>query len=65
MKKNSKVGDVRIADSYDIVIVGASISGAYFSLKMAEQGYSVLAIEKSSAEKLSTGYDISISPMRT
>ncbi len=58
MKKNSKVGDVRIADSYDIVIVGASSSGAYFARKMADQGYSVLAIEKSSAEKLSTGYDI-------
>ena len=58
MKKNSKVGDVRIADSYDIVIVGASSSGAYFARKMAEQGYSVLAIEKNSAEKLSTGYDI-------
>ena len=46
MKKNSKVGDVRIADSYDIVIVGASSSGAYFARKMAEQGYSVLAIRR-------------------
>ena len=58
MRKKETVRDVRIADSYDIVIVGASSSGAYFARKMAEQGYSVLAIEKSSAEKLSTGYDI-------
>ncbi len=44
MSKKVKTGDVRIADSYDIVIVGASSSGAYFARKMAEQGYSVLAI---------------------
>ena len=58
MKKTTKVGDVRIADSYDIVIVGASSSGAYFARKMAEQGFSVLVIEKSSRENLSMGYDI-------
>ena len=58
MSKKVKAGGKHIADAYDIVIVGASSSGAYFARKMAEQGYSVLAIEKNSAEKLSTGYDI-------
>lgn len=47
-----------IQKQYDVVIVGASSSGAYMARKMAEQGCSVLAIEKSSAEKLGTGYDI-------
>ena len=30
MRKKETVRDVHIADSYDIVIVGASSSGAYF-----------------------------------
>lgn len=58
MSKKVKAGGKHIADAYDIVIVGASSSGAYFARKMAEQGASVLVIEKASRESLSTGYDI-------
>ncbi|MBQ5580932.1 MAG: hypothetical protein IIT43_06720, partial [Clostridia bacterium] len=58
MSKKVKAGGKHISDAYDIVIVGASSSGAYFARKMAEQGASVLVIEKASRESLSTGYDI-------
>lgn len=47
-----------IRKNYDVVIVGASSSGAYFARKMAEQGFSILVIEKSSRVNLSMGYDI-------
>ena len=59
MKKKTK-GAARPAlkDAYDVVIVGASSSGAYCARRMAEQGFSVLVIEASSRENLSRGYDI-------
>lgn len=44
--------------NYDIVIVGASTAGSYFARRMAEKGFSVLAVEKSSKEKISPEYDI-------
>ncbi len=44
--------------NYDIVIVGASTAGSYFAQRMAEKGFSVLAVEKSSKEKISPDYDI-------
>lgn len=47
-----------IQKAYDVVIVGASSSGAYLARRMAEQGFSVLVIEKCSRENLSRGYDI-------
>lgn len=43
---------------YDIVIVGASTAGSYFARKMAEKGFSVLAIDKNSREKISPEYDV-------
>lgn len=43
---------------YDVVIVGASTAGSYFARRMAEKGFSVLAIDKSSKEKISPDYDI-------
>ena len=45
-------------NKYDIVIVGASTAGSYYARKMAEKGYSVLMIDKSSREKISPEYDI-------
>lgn len=44
--------------NYDIVIVGASTAGSYFARRMAEKGFSVLVIDKSSKEKISPDYDI-------
>ncbi len=44
--------------NYDIVIVGASTAGSYFARRMAEKGFSVLAVEKNSKEKISPEYDI-------
>ena len=44
--------------NYDIVVVGASTAGSYFARKMAEKGYSVLMIDKSSRDKISPEYDI-------
>ena len=43
---------------YDVVIVGAATSGAYFARKMAKKGYKVKMIEKLSEEKLGTRMDI-------
>lgn len=45
-------------EKYDVIIVGAASSGAYFAQKMAEKGYSVKIIEKDSEEKVGTKYDI-------
>ncbi len=45
-------------NNYDIVIVGASTAGSYFARKMAEKGFSVLAIDKNSREKISPEYDV-------
>lgn len=44
--------------NYDIIIVGASTAGSYFARRMAEKGFSVLVIDKSSREKISPDYDI-------
>ena len=43
---------------YDVVIVGAATSGAYFARKMSKKGYKVKMIEKLSEEKLGTRMDI-------
>lgn len=43
---------------YDVVIIGAATSGVYFARKMAKRGFSVKVIEKLSAEKTGTKYDI-------
>lgn len=43
---------------YDILIAGASTTGAWFAKKMAEQGHSVLVIEKQKPDKVSREYDI-------
>lgn len=43
---------------YDIVIVGASTAGSYFARRMAERGFSVLAIDRSTKERISPDYDI-------
>lgn len=43
---------------YDIIVCGASTTGAYFATKMAENGHSVLMIEKQKAENVSREYDI-------
>lgn len=45
-------------ENFDIVIVGASTAGSYFARRMAERGFSVLAIEKSPKETISPTYDI-------
>ena len=43
---------------YDIVIAGASTTGAWFAKKMAAEGHSVLVIEKQKPENVSREYDI-------
>ncbi len=45
-------------EKFDILIAGASTTGAWFAKKMAEQGHSVLVIEKQEAENVSREYDI-------
>ncbi len=43
---------------YDVVIIGGSTAGCYFADKMAQNGFKVLVIEKSSREKVSPEYDV-------
>ena len=43
---------------YDVVIIGAATSGAYFARKMAKKGYKVKMLERLSPEKLGTRMDI-------
>ncbi len=43
---------------YDVIIAGASTTGSWFARKMAERGFRVLVIEKSSRENISRNYDI-------
>ncbi len=43
---------------YDVIVCGASTTGAYFAWKMAEKGHSVLMLEKEKAEDVSRAYDI-------
>lgn len=43
---------------YDVLVVGASTTGCWFAHKMAEQGFSVLVIEKQKADKVSREYDV-------
>lgn len=43
---------------YDILVAGASTTGAWFAKKMAEQGHSVLVIEKQKPDNVSREYDI-------
>ncbi len=45
-------------EKYDVVIIGAATSGAYFARKMAKKNHSVKVIEKLSPEKLGTRMDI-------
>lgn len=43
---------------YDVVIIGGGTSGSFFARRMAEKGYAVKIIEKSSFEKVGSRYDI-------
>ena len=43
---------------YDIIVAGASTTGAWFAKKMAAAGHSVLVIEKQKPENVSREYDI-------
>ena len=43
---------------YDIVVAGASTTGAWFAKKMAAEGHKVLVIEKQKPENVSREYDI-------
>ena len=43
---------------YDVVIIGAASSGAFFAKRMAEKGYKVKIIEKDTEEKVGSKYDI-------
>lgn len=43
---------------YDVVIVGASTTGCWFAYKMAEQGFSVLVLEKQKSKDVSREYDV-------
>lgn len=45
-------------ERYDVIIVGASTTGAWFARKMAERGHSVLVLEKEQRENVSRDYDI-------
>lgn len=45
-------------EKYDIIIVGASTTGAWFARQMAQRGHSVLVIEKQEKENVSREYDI-------
>ena len=43
---------------YDVFVVGASTTGCWFALKMAEQGFKVLVIEKNLPDYVSREYDV-------
>lgn len=45
-------------EQYDVLIVGAATSGAYFAHEMAKRGYRVKVIEKQSFEDFGRKYDI-------
>ncbi len=46
------------AENYDILIAGASTTGAWFAREMAKRGFNVLVIEKEKADDISRDYDI-------
>lgn len=45
-------------EKFDIIVVGASTTGAWFARQMAQKGHSVLVIEKQDKENVSREYDI-------
>lgn len=45
-------------DNYDVIVIGAGTAGTYFAKLLAEQGYSVLVVEKDPREKLGNRLDI-------
>ncbi len=45
-------------ETYDILIAGASTTGAWFAREMAKRGHKVLVIEKEKANDVSRDYDI-------
>lgn len=45
-------------EQYDVLVVGAATSGAYFAHEMAKRGYRVKVIEKQSFENFGRKYDI-------
>lgn len=45
-------------ETYDILIAGASTTGAWFAREMAKRGHKVLVIEKQKAKDVSREYDI-------
>ncbi len=44
--------------NYDIIVIGASTTGAWFARRMAERGNKVLVLEKQAKENVSRAYDI-------
>ncbi len=45
-------------EKYDILVIGASTTGAWFARRMAERGNKVLVIEKQEEDNVSRAYDI-------
>ncbi len=45
-------------EKFDIIVVGASTTGAWFARQMAQRGHSVLVIEKNEKDNVSREYDI-------
>lgn len=45
-------------EKYDVLVVGASTTGAWFARKMAEKGHKVFVIEKQEPDNVSREYDI-------
>lgn len=45
-------------EQFDVLIVGAASAGSFLARRLAEQGYSVLAIEQLAKENLGRKYDI-------
>lgn len=47
-----------VEEFYDVIVVGGCTAGIYFAKRMAEQGYSVLVVEKDPEEKWGRRLDI-------
>ncbi len=47
-----------MAESYDILIVGAGTAGTYFGWQMAKKGYSVAIVERHERERVGTRLDV-------
>ena len=47
-----------MADSYDVLIVGAGTAGTYFGWQMAKRGHSVAIVEKDPRDKVGKRLDV-------